>query len=180
MAIVLQEFTTPTNTLVIADTAADPVTLPTPAVFTAPSILSPLVDGNNAYIWSPNVAPSQTVTFSSTFIVTGLPILAVALPISVFYAYAANETATVTATLEIVNILGIVVLSIPLFVDNNGGNSQNVAIAAGDALLGIGVIADNTVRITVDATVTSSAATVYGFDPGRYLGEITVTSPTDL
>ena len=67
-----------------------------------------------------------------------------------------------------------------MFVDNNGGNSQNVAIAAGDALLGIGVIAENTVRITVEATVTSSAATVYGFDPGRYLGEITVTSPTDL
>ena len=180
MVIVLQEFTNPTNTLVIADTAAGPGTLPTPAVFTAPSILSPLIDGNNAYIWSPNVAPSQIVTFRSTFIVPGLPILAVALPISVFYAYAANETATVTATLEIVNILGIVVLSIPLFVDNNGGNSQNVAIAVADALIGVGVLVGNSARIIVDATVTSPASILYEFDPGRYLGEITVTAPVGL
>jgi hypothetical protein len=37
MPLALQQFTTPANTLVIADTAAGPGTLPTPAVFVAPT-----------------------------------------------------------------------------------------------------------------------------------------------
>ncbi|MGF6950374.1 hypothetical protein QF028_002879 [Neobacillus sp. B4I6] len=174
MPLALQAFTTPANTLVIADTAASPGTLPTPAVFTPPSLISPAIDGSLAYIWSPNSASGQVVTFRSTFVIGGLPILNVALPISAFYAFAANGTATVTATLEVVNLLGIVVLSIPLFTESNGGNPQNVATASGDTLLGAGVLVGNTVRIVVDATVTAPVEVGYGTNPGRYLGEIIV------
>lgn len=173
MVLVLQEYTTPANTLVIADTAAAPGTLPTPAVPTPPAITSPLIDGSSAYIWSPNTTSDQTVTFRSTFEIGSLPILTVGLPISVFYAFAANETATVTASLEVVNLLGIVVATIPLFTDSNAGNPQNVAIASGDALVAIGLLG-NVGRIVVDATVTSPTVVAYSTNPGRYLGQITV------
>lgn len=175
MVLVLQAYTTPANTLVIADTAALPGTLPTPAVPTPPSIVSPLIDGSGAYIWSPNTESNQTVTFQSTFDIGTLPILTLALPISVYYAFAANETATVTASLEVVNLLGIVVATIPLFTDSNAGNPQNVAIATGDALVAIGLLG-NTGRIVVDATVTSPTVVGYSPNPGRYLGQITVNS----
>lgn len=166
MALVLEAFTTPANTQVIADTAAPPGSLPTAAVPAPPAAISPLVDGSSAYIWSPNDAPGQTVTFRSIFSIGSLPLLTVALPISVYYAFAANETATVTATLEIVNLLGIVVLTIPLF---NGAStdSQNVDISQADTLLALSLLG-NSGRIVVDATV--NAATT----PGRYLGQITV------
>lgn len=175
MALALQAFTTTTNTLVIADTAAPPGTLPTAAVATPPSLLSPAVDGSTAYIWSPNNAPGQTVTLQSTFVIPGLPILEVALPISVFYAFAANQTATVTATLQILNILGIIVLTVPLFTASNGGNEQNVATASADTLLAAGVLVGNTAQVVVDATITAPTQTGYGpVDLGRYLGEIIV------
>ncbi|MDQ0174352.1 hypothetical protein [Bacillus chungangensis] len=180
MPIVLQEFTTPTNTLVIADTAAAPGTLPTPAVFQPPALTSPAIDGNNNYIWSPNNASGQTVTFRSTFAVPGLPILSVVLPVSATYAFAANETATVTATLEIINILGVVVLSIPLFTDSNDGNPQNVEIAVGEALIAAGVLVGNSARIVVDATVTAPITPGYDTNLGRYLGELTVSALVSL
>lgn len=69
MPIVLQEFTTPTNTLVIADTAAAPGTLPTPAVFQPPALTSPAIDGNNNYIWSPNNASGVLVGNSARIVV---------------------------------------------------------------------------------------------------------------
>lgn len=166
MALVLQAYTTPANTQVIADTAAPPGSLPTAAVPAPPAMISPLVGGSSAYIWSPNDAANQTVTFRSTFSIGTLPLLTVALPISVYYAFAANETATVTATLEIVNLLGIVVLSIPLF-NGASGDPQNVDISQADTLVALSVLG-NSGRIVVDATV--SAAT----SPGRYLGQITV------
>jgi hypothetical protein len=113
------------------------------------------------------------------FIVTTLPIINVVLPVSVFYAFAANETATVTATLEIVNILGIIVLSIPLFVDTNGGNPKNVATASADALIGVGVLVGNTVRVRVDAVIAAPVTLPYAPpNTGRYLGEITVRTVT--
>lgn len=166
MAIVLQAFTTPANTQVIADTAAPLGSLPTPAVPTAATAFSPLIDGSNAYIWSPNNAPNQTVTFRSTFSIGSFPFLTVALPISVYYAYAANETATVTATLEVVNLLGIVVATIPLF-SGSSSDSQNVDISQADILIALGLLG-NTGRIIVDATVSTTT------QPGRYLGQITV------
>lgn len=174
MALLLQEFTTPTNTEVIADTAAAPGSLPVPAVFTPPSMISPLIDGSSAYIWSPNTASDQTVTFQSTFSLPGLPILDVALPISAFYAFAANDTVSVTATLEVVNILGIIVLSIPLFTGSNSGDPPDVATASGDALIAAGVLPGNTANIVITATVTSPTDIGYASNPGRYLGEITV------
>jgi hypothetical protein len=171
MPLALQEFTTPVNTLVIADTAAGPGTLPTPAVFVAPN--TPLIDGNGAYIWSPNNASGQIVTFRSTFIVP-LPVVALALPIAVNYAFAGNETVTVTATLEALNLLGVIVLTVPLFADSNGGNPQNVEIASGDALIAVELLA-TTARIIVDAIATAPVTLPYAPpNTGRYLGEITV------
>lgn len=166
MALVLQAFTTPANTQVIADTAAPPGSLPTAAVPAPPAIVSPLIDGSSAYIWSPNDAPNQTVTFRSTFAIGTLPLLTVALPIAVYYSFTANETATVSATLEIVNILGIVVATIPLF---NGASSdpQNVDISQADTLVALSLLG-NSGRIVVDAKVTAVTT------PGRYLGQITI------
>lgn len=166
MALVLQAFTTPANTQVIADTAAPPGSLPTAAVPAPPAMTSPLVNGSSAYIWSPNDAPNQTVTFRSIFSIGSLPLLTVALPIAVYYAFAANETATVTATLEIVNLLGIVVATIPLFTGAST-DPQNVDISQADTLLGLNLLG-NSGRIVVDATVSAAAS------PGRYLGQITV------
>ena len=166
MAIILQAFTTPANTQVVADTAAPPGSLPTPAVPTSPAMISPLIDGSSAYIWSPNNAPNQTVTFQSIFSIGTLPLVTVALPISVYYAFAANETATVTATLEIVNLLGIVVATIPLF-SGSSSDPQNVDISQADTLIGLSLLG-NSGRIVVNAKVTAAAS------PGRYLGQITV------
>ncbi|QFF97907.1 hypothetical protein PB01_03240 [Psychrobacillus glaciei] len=175
MALTLQAYTTPTNTVVTADTAAPPGTLPTPAVPTTPSILSPMIDGSDAYIWSPNTTSNQTVKFETTFDIGTLPILSLDLPISVYFAYAANEIASVTASLEIVNLLGIVVATIPLFTGSNSGSFQDVAIASGDALVAAGLLG-NTGRIVVDTTVTSPSVIGYSTNPGTYLGEITVRS----
>ncbi|WP_438351019.1 hypothetical protein ACP8HI_10440 [Paenibacillus sp. FA6] len=171
MPIALQAFTTPANTQVITDTAAAPGTLPTPAVLTTPS--TPLIDGNDAYIWSPNNASGQIVTFRSIFNVP-LPVVSLILPISVNYAFAGNQTVTVTATLEALNVLGIVVLTVPLFADSNGGNPQNVEIASGDALIAVALLA-TTARITVDAIAIAPVTLPYTPpNTGRYLGEITV------
>ncbi|MCZ8532241.1 hypothetical protein [Psychrobacillus psychrodurans] len=175
MVLVLQEFTTPANTTVIADTAAPPGTLPTPAVLTPPAMVSPLIDGSNAYIWSPNTESNQTVTFQSIFDIGALPLLTLALPLSAYYAFAANETVSVTASLEVVNLLGIVIATIPLFAGANSGSSQDVAITSGDTLVAVGLLG-NTGRIVVNATVTSPVAAGYSPNPGRYLGQLTVHS----
>ncbi|TRZ38255.1 hypothetical protein CEQ21_22910 [Niallia circulans] len=168
MPVVLQSFTTPANTVRIADSATAPGAV-TPV---GPTI--PLIDGNGSYIWSPVNVSGQSVTFRSVFSF-GAPLLSVALPLTVYYAYAGNETATVTATLEVLNVLGVIVLTIPLFSgDTNLGNPLNVSTVAADTLLAASVLG-GTVNITVDATVNAPITTPY--DPvntGRYLGQITV------
>jgi hypothetical protein len=172
LATVLQAYTTTGNTEVISDTAASPGTLPTPAVAIVVPINAPLIDGNDDYIWSPNIAGGQTVGFQSIFPLTGLPI-GLAVPISVYFSFAANETATVSATLEVLNLLGTVILSTPLFTgESNGGDPQNVANAEGDALLTLSLL--TTSRIVVDATVTAPTDIAYVNNPPRYLGQLTV------
>lgn len=171
MVLVLQEFTNPTNTVITADSAGGVV--PTAAVATLPALISPTIDGSSAYIWAPNTASNQTIVLESTFDIGTLPILTLALPISVYFAYAANEFASVTASLEVVNLLGVIVATIPLFTDTNAGNPQNVAIASGDALIAVGLLG-NAGRIVVEATVTSPTDIAYATNPGRYLGQITV------
>ncbi|WP_313892110.1 hypothetical protein [Psychrobacillus sp.] len=171
MPLALQAFTTPSNTNVVADTAAPPASLPTPAVFTTPS--TPLINGNGNYIWSPNTASGQTVTFNTLFNLPGLPIINLGLPVSVFYAFAGNETVTVSASLEVVNVLGIVILTVPLFVGANGSNPENVVTLSADTLLALAVL--DTVRINVTTTVVAPVTLPY--DPantGRYLGEVIV------
>lgn len=168
MPVVLQAFTTPANTVRIADSA----TAPGAVVPVGPTI--PLIDGNGSYIWSPVNVSGQTVTFRSVFTV-GAPLLSVALPLTVYYAYAGNETVSVTGTLEVLNVLGVIVLTIPLFAgDTNLGNPLNVSTIAGDTLLAASVLGGS-INITIDATVTAPITTPY--DPpntGRYLGEIIV------
>ncbi len=166
MALVLQAYTTPANTQVITDTAALPESLPTAAVPAPPAMISPLVDGSIAYIWSPNDAPNQTVTFRSTFNIETIPIPTVALPISVYFAFAANETATVSASLEVVNLFGTVIATIPLFTGASI-DPQNVDISQADTLMAISLLGISG-RIVVDTTV--SAVT----SPGRYIGQISV------
>lgn len=175
MVLALQAYTTPANTQVISDTVAAPVTLPTTAVPTPPAINSPLIDGSDAYIWSPNTASSQAVIFRSTFEIGNLPIRALALPVSAYFAFAGNEIASVSASLEVVNLLGVIVATFPLFTETNLGTPQNMAIASGDALLAIDLL-DNTGRIIVETTVTSPSVVAYSTNPGRYLGQLTVNT----
>lgn len=171
MPLALQAFTTPSNTTVVTDTAAPPGSLPTPAVFTTPS--TPLINGNGNYIWSPNTASGQTVVFNTVFDLPGLPIINLGLPISAFYAFAGNETVTVSGSLEVLNALGIVILTVPLFNGTNLGNPENAVTLSGDTLLALAVL--ETVRINVTTTVVAPVTLPY--DPantGRYLGEIIV------
>ena len=165
MALVLQAFTNPANSVITADNAGGP--LPKVPVIT-PSVTEPYIDGNNSYIWSPTNIANQVVTFRSTFSF-GSPILTLALPVSVNYAFAGNETVSVSGTLQVVNLLGIVIATIPLFsnvINVNGPNS--VEIASADTLLGIALLG-NTVNLIIDATVTAPV-----INTGKYLGQITV------
>ncbi|HEQ3528856.1 hypothetical protein [Bacillus cereus] len=172
MSLLLTAFTTPANTLVIADTAAPPGSLPTPAVFTTPS--PPLIDGNNEYIWSPNNESGQIVTFQTDFPIGGLPIT-VAVGLAAFYSFAANETANVTASLQVLNAAGIIVTDTPLFTGSNGGNPDNITNASGDALIQTGLLTGETARIRVTAIVTAPITLPYEpANTGRYLGEIIV------
>jgi hypothetical protein len=181
LALFLQTFTTPANTLVIADTTVPPSSLPTPAVFTPPSIISPYIDENDDYIWSPNTSSGQTVTFRSIFTAGIAPIVATALPISVFYVFAVHGTATVTATLDVLDALGVVIATTALFTASNGGNSNNVVTASGDLLITDATLSlADTIHITVDATVTAPISIGYAPNPGRYLGEITVRDVIDV
>ncbi|MED3963663.1 hypothetical protein [Niallia taxi] len=168
MPIALQAFTNTTNTVRIADSA----TAPGPVVTVGPQI--PLVDGNSSYIWSPVSVSGQTVTFRSVFSL-GAPLLGIALPLTVFYAYAGNETVSVTGTLQVLDILGVIVLTIPLFSgDTNLGNPLNVSTIAADTLLAASILG-GTINITIDAVVTAPITTPYEpVNTGRYLGEITV------
>ncbi|MFJ7970299.1 hypothetical protein [Psychrobacillus sp. NPDC096389] len=175
MVLALQAYTTPANTIVISDTAALAGTLPTPAISTSPAINSPSIDGSDTYIWSPNTASSQTVVFRSTFEIGNMPILALALPVSACFAFTGNDIASVSASLEVVNLLGVIVATIPLFTETNLGNPQNVAIAAGDALLVVDLLG-NAGRIVVETTVTSPSVVAYSTNPGRYLGQLTVNT----
>ena len=165
MPLILQSFTNTSNTSIIADNAGG--TLPKNPVVTLPTT-EPLIDGNNAYLWSPNNIANQIVTFRSAFSF-GSPLLTLALPVSVNYAFAGNETVSVTGTLQVVNVLNIVIATIPLFsnvVNVNGPNS--VEIASADTLLGVALLG-NTVRIIIDATVTAPV-----INTGKYLGQMTV------
>lgn len=167
MPIALQAYTTPANTTRIFDSAA-PVG---PAVFTTPS--NPQIEGNDAYLWSPVTASGQVVTFQSTF-TFGAPALALALPVSVYYAFAGNENVSVTGTLQVLNLLGIVVLTVPLFTDNNDANPNNVEIASADTLVAASLLGGS-ITITIDATVTAPVTLPYTPpNTGRYLGEIIV------
>ncbi|HFK1812287.1 TPA: hypothetical protein ACGXQD_005357 [Bacillus cereus] len=169
MSLLLTAFTTPTNTKVIADNAVSGL-IPTPAVFTTPS--SPLIDGNNAYIWSPNNESGQIVIFETDFPISGLPIN-VAVALTAFYTFAANETANVTASLQVLDASESIVNNTPLFIGLNGGNPDNVTNASGDALLTLS--SGETARIRVTATVTAPVTLPYEpANTGRYLGEIIV------
>ncbi|MFZ7807677.1 hypothetical protein [Bacillus thuringiensis] len=170
MSLLLTAFTTPTNTKVIADNAV-PGLLPTPAVFTTPS--SPLIDGNNAYIWSPNNESGQIVIFQTDFPISGLTIN-VAVALTAFYSFAANETANVMAYLQVLDASENIVTNTPLFIGPNSGNPDNVTNASGDALL-TGLSLGETARIRVTATVTAPVTLPYEpANTGRYLGEIIV------
>lgn len=164
MPIVLQSYTDPTNTIITANTAGG--TLPQTPVVIAPTPTQPFIDGSNAYIWAPNTAANQTVTFESSFtFATGL--LNVALPISVNYAFSGTDTVIVSATLEIINILGIVIATIPIFTNVvNAGGTTSVEIASGDTLLGLNLLGSNA-NLTITSTVTAATA-------GNYLGQVTV------
>ena len=175
LAIALQAFTTPGNTQVIADTQAPPPVLPVPAVpaISVPAT-APFIDGSQAYIWSPNNASGQTVTFRSVF-TAPVPLFTALLPVAATYAYAGNETVTVSGTIEFLNAAGLVVLTASLFgPDSNGGNPDNVATAFGTAHLSATLLATS-MRVTVDATVTAPVTLPYApANTGRYLGQLTV------
>jgi len=166
MPIVLQSFTTPANTTIVANTAGG--TFPQTPVVVTPSATAPFIDGSNAYIWAPNSAANQTVTFVSRFTFP-LGLLNVALPVSVNYAFSGTETVIVSGVLEVVNLLGIVIATIPVFTNVvNAGGPLSVEIASGDALLALQLLGTNAV-LTITSTVTSGAA-----GTGNYLGQVTV------
>lgn len=178
MALILDAFTTTANTVVTADTAAPPGSLPTPAIVVPKDPLMPLINGNGTYIFSPFDGPGSTVTMVSTFEIPAglLPIFTVGLPITAFFAYAADETATSTVSLQAINLLGIVVLDVDLITGlANGGDNQNVAIGSGDTLLLAALGLLGSVQITVTTTVTAPLAAPYPFGAaGEYLGELRV------
>ncbi|CAG7623707.1 hypothetical protein PAESOLCIP111_02553 [Paenibacillus solanacearum] len=179
MPLILNAYTTTANTTIIADTGAPPGSLPTPAVVVTKAPEMPFIDGNGTYIFSPFDGPGATVTLESVFEIGPglLPIFTVGLPITVNFAYAANLTATSSAVLEAVNLLGIVVLTVPLFTGvTNGGNNQNVAIGSGDALLLATLLPTlETMTITVTTTVTAPEVVPYPFESdGSYLGNLRV------
>ncbi|SEM15610.1 hypothetical protein SAMN04487786_1193 [Paenisporosarcina quisquiliarum] len=101
--------------------------------------------------------------------------MTLALPISVYYAFVANETATITTRLEVVNLPGIEMATIPLFTDLNLRNPQNVSKASDDALVGVALLGNAGCKV-VDATVFSPIEIAYSPRPGQYLGQITVNS----
>ncbi|WP_445487006.1 hypothetical protein [Niallia sp. 03133] len=165
MSLAIQAFTNPANTVITSDTAGG--TLPKVPVI-KPAVTEPYIDGSNSYIWSPDNVANQVVTFNSTFSF-GLPILALALPVSVNYAFAGNETVSVSGTLQVVNLLGIVIATIPLFTNvTNIEGPTSVEIASADTLLGVNLLG-NTARITITATVTAPVV-----NTGKYLGQVTV------
>ncbi|MCM3197161.1 hypothetical protein [Priestia megaterium] len=169
MPVAFTGFTNPANTTRIADSATAPG---------APVIVpgTPAIDGNTSYLWSPVTASGQVVTFRSVFSF-GAPLIALALPISATYAFAGNETVVVSGTLEVLNVLGVPILTVPGFLTgSNGGNPNNVELVFDDAIVAAGLLTlGGTIRITIDATVTAPITGPY--DPpntGRYLGELTV------
>ncbi|WP_435924347.1 hypothetical protein [Paenibacillus sp. DYY-L-2] len=178
MALILDGFTTTANTVITADTGAPPGSLPTPAIVVPKDPEMPFINGNGTYIFSPFDGPGSTVTLVSTFTVPSglLPIFTVGLPITAFFAYAADETATSTVTLEAINLLGIVVLTVPIITGlANGGNKQNVAIGSGDTLLLASLGPLSALRFTVTTTVTAPTEVPYPFGAaGEYLGELRV------
>lgn len=175
MPIALQAFTTPANTTVISDTAAAPGTLPTPAVpaITVPAT-APLIDGNQNYIWSPNNASGQTVTFRSVFNIPA-PLFNLLLPVSGTYAFAGNETVSITGRIQVLDVLGIIVLDIPFLTPaSNNGEPNNVSITFGEALIAASVLGTS-IRFIVDATVTAPVTLPYApANTGRYLGQLTI------
>jgi len=166
MPIVLQSFTTPGNTSIVANSAGG--TFPQIPVVVQPSSTAPFIDGSNAYLWAPNSAANQTVTFVSEFNFP-LGLLNVALPVSVNYAFSGSETVVVSGVLEVVNLLGIVIATIPVFTNiANAGGPTSVEIASGNTLLALQLLGTTAV-LTITATVTSGAV-----GTGNYLGQVTV------
>lgn len=181
MPLILDAYTTTANTTIIADTGAPPGSLPTAAVVVPKAPEMPFINGNGTYIFSPFDGPGSTVTLQSVFTIPPglLPIFTVGLPITANFSYAANLTATSSAVLEAVNLLGVVVLSVPLFTGvTNGGNNQNVAIGTGDALLLATLLPTlGSLTITVTTTVTAPEVAPYPFDSdGSYLGNLRVNA----
>ena len=169
----LQEYTTPANTIVVTDSAAPPGSLPKPVVQTPAAILSPLIDGNGAYIWSPNATSNQSIMLRSTFHIGAISSVQ-PLTLHVTYAFAANDTISVTGHLEVINLLGNVISSLSLFTADNTQDSQDVAIATGDVALEPEQLAGNYIRIVIVANISSPI--VIGLSPnkGRHLGQLTV------
>ncbi len=179
MALILDAFTTTANTIIEADTGAPPGSLPTPAIVVPKDPEMPFINGNGTYIFSPFDGPGSTVVLVSTYTISPalLPIFSVALPITAFFAYAADETATSTVTLRAIDLLGIVVFDVTLIEGlSNGGNKQNVAIGSGDALLLATLLPTlGSVEIVVTTVVTAPLAAPYPFGAaGEYLGELRV------
>lgn len=179
MPLILEAFTTPANTLVVADTGAPPGSLPVPPILVPRDPEMPLIDGSEDYIFSPFDGPGSTVTFVSTYSIPAglLPIFTVALPVTVSFAYAADQTATSTVSLQAINLLGIVVLDVDLFTISNLGDKQNVAIGSGDVLVLATLGLLSSVQITVTTTVTAPLVAPYpGAIDGDYLGQVRVNS----
>ncbi|KAB7671183.1 hypothetical protein [Bacillus sp. B1-b2] len=167
MTLLLQSFTTTANTVITADSAGGPIPK-TPVLALDPAL--PYIDGNNSYIWSPLTAPSQNVTFRTTFSV-GAPLLSLALPLAINYAFAGDQNVSVSGTLQVLNLLGIVVLTLPLFTNvvNIEGNTS-VEIASADTILAAALLG-GTINIFIDATVVAPPV-----GTGNYLGQMTVRS----
>ncbi|WP_274363659.1 hypothetical protein [Paenibacillus thermotolerans] len=181
MPLILEAFTDPTNTLVIADTGAPLGSLPAVPVFVPKDPEMPVIDGNSNYIFSPFDGPGETVTLQSVFTIPSnlLPIFTVGLPVTVNFAYAADQTATSTVSLQAINLLGVIVMDTTLFTISNLGDKQNVAIGSGDAVVSAALGPLQSLQVTVTTTVTAPLDAAYplGTD-GDYLGQVSVlTSP---
>ncbi|MCM3197179.1 hypothetical protein [Priestia megaterium] len=109
------------------------------------------------------------VTFRSVF-TFGAPLLSADLPTDATYAFASNENVVVSGTLQVLNLLGIVVPTIPFLAGLNGGNPNNVEVVFDDTIIAAALLG-GTIRITINATVTAPSNPL---NTGRYLGELTV------
>jgi hypothetical protein len=176
LPLIFSAFTTPANTLVIADTAAPPMSLPVAPIIVPKDPDMPLIDGSGAYLFSPFQAPGSTATFQTIIPIPAglLPIFTVGLPITAFFTHAADETSSTTVSLQALNILGAIVLDVVLFTDGNGGTKQNATVGSGDTVV-LAELVFASLQITVTTTVTAPAVAPYPFGlDGDYLGHLRV------